>query len=43
MNSQYSNKNTDPNKVKKCNCEDKHGPKPFNNSTSKNNYNTKSN
>ena len=22
--------NQDPNKVKKCNCEDKYGPKPFN-------------
>lgn len=28
--------NPDPNKIKKCSCEDKHGPKPFNsNSTNK--------
>lgn len=26
-------KSTDPNKIKKCNCEDKHGPKPFNTNT----------
>lgn len=26
--------NQDPNKVKKCNCEDKYGPKPFSSSNS---------
>ena len=40
MNSQYS-QNKDPNKVKKCNCEDKYGPKPFmnTNTNSKNSIN----
>ena len=28
MNNQYSS-NKDPNKIKKCSCEDKYGPKPF--------------
>lgn len=30
MNTQNKLTNSDPNKVKKCGCEDKYGPKPFN-------------
>ena len=37
MNNQYNTKKSDPNKVKKCNCEDKYGPKPFNVPSSKTN------
>ena len=29
----------DPNKVKKCNCEDKYGPKPFDDSMNQKNVN----
>ena len=28
----YTPKDNDPNKIKKCNCENKVGPKPFNDS-----------
>ena len=37
-NNVYNPYNNDPNKTKKCNCEDKHGPKPF---TSNNNQSVK--
>ena len=34
---------TDPNKVKKCNCEDKYGPKPFSSTKGKPNIKPKAN
>lgn len=38
----YRPNNVDPNKIKKCSCEDKYGPKPFNASTPNNNINSNS-
>lgn len=35
----YKPNNTDPNKVKKCSCEDKYGPKPFNSNNNSNKTN----
>ena len=44
MNNIYNPKNnTDPNKKKKCSCEDKYGPKPFSNTTNQQPNNSKFN
>lgn len=37
------NNNIDPNKKKKCSCEDKVGPKQFNSNSAQNNQKSKSN
>ena len=39
MNTQKKPINIDPNKIKKCDCEDKYGPKPFTVSNTKQPYN----
>jgi len=43
MNNYNNQYNQDPNKVKKCPCEDKYGPKPFNYQNNKSTSNSKSN